>query len=180
MSKGNMKGGKPQKEVTVQDLYKKKMSIQAKIEGIESTPERDAMMHEVNLLDIEIDHRKDAAYDAAALKNAPAEIRKEVASINDQLMENAKSRETLNHLNRKLSKEQDNLREKRTDLRFELGEMDKSDKAYSAKMSELRELEANIENMTQKMNSNSQRSRDIIRNNAELLAQKQDIFKKLK
>lgn len=179
MSKGNMKGGKPQKEVTVQDLYKKKMSIQAKIEGIEST-QRDAMMHEVNLLDIEIDHRKDAAYDDAALKNAPAEIRKEVASINEQLMENAKSRETLNHLNRKLSKEQDNLREKRTDLRFELGEMDKSDKAYSAKMSELRELEANIENMTQKMNSNSQRSRDIIRNNAELRVQKQDIFKKLK
>lgn len=176
MAKGNMTVKTGRTGNTVKSLEKKKQSLSAKIQGIESTPERDSLLHEIDLVNLEIGYRKDNEMEASVLEKYKPEARRQILDINKELFENSKSSENLSYFDRKLLKEQDNLREKRTDLRFEIGEMDESNRGRAAKMQELSKLETEIDNLTRKMASNSQKRRDLSVLNAELRKEKQKML----
>lgn len=176
MAKGNMTVKTGRTGNTIKSLEKKKQSLSAKIQGIESTPERDSLLHEIDLVNLEIDYRKDNEMESSVLEKYKPEARRQILDINKELLENSKSSENLSYLDRKLSKEQDNLREKRTDLRFEIGEIDEADSGRATKMQELNRLESEIENLTRKMASNLQRRRDLSAQNANLREKKQKML----
>lgn len=179
MAKGNMTtGGSTTPKDTVAAAMKKREEIAKQINalGIESTPERDALVQQLNLTDIEIAHRKEEAIEMDALKNASLDIRKKVKEINDTILENDLSRETLSGIDRKMSREQDNLRDKLGDIAREIRYISPDTKEYSSKMAEYNDMKSRIDAMTDKMVANQNRRREIAKENAKLRKEKQDLL----
>ena len=174
MAKGNMTTGGT--AATPKDMVamamKERETLAKEIEGMKQSAERDSKLAELYLLDIEIRHRKDNAIEAESLlKNATHEVRNRVSDINNSLMENDIARETLNGLSRKASKEQDDLRDKLVDLRFE---------AKGKDTDEIVRMNRRIKYLSDKMTMYQNQIRDLIKLSGELRSEKAEILYKAK